>query len=345
MMNEQLNMEESEDTKLVDNALVKWKHLYDDELKNVDKFIVENIDSDASLIINIISHILSSGGKRIRPILTILSAKLCGYEGDRHVSLATAIEFFHTATLLHDDVVDESSMRRGSPTANSVWDNSASVLVGDYLLSKAFQIISRDGSLKVLRILSDSSAIITEGEVKQLMATNDLTTNKEQYIDIISSKTSQLFVAACQVGAVISEQKAKNEKALESFGRNLGTAFQIIDDTLDYSAKQEQLGKEIGDDFREGKVTLPIILAYQRADKAEKRFLERSIEWAADGLQEKGDFERAVSIIDKYDVLEDSIETAKEYANRAKQNLSIFPDGEIKQSLLDILDFSVSREY
>ena len=344
-MNEQLNTKESEDEKLVINALGKWKHLYEDELNDVNKFIAESIDSDASLIISIINHILSSGGKRIRPILTILSAKLCGYEGSRHVALATAIEFFHTATLLHDDVVDESSMRRGVPTANSVWDNSASVLVGDYLLSKAFQIISRDGSLKVLRILSDSSAIITEGEVKQLMATNDLTTNKDQYIDIISSKTSQLFVAACQVGAVISEQQAKKEKALEFFGRNLGTAFQIIDDTLDYSAKQEQLGKEIGDDFREGKVTLPIILAYQRADKAEKRFLERSIEWAADGLQEKGDFERTVKLIEKYDVLEDSIETAKEYAGRAKQNLSVFPDGEIKQSLLDILDFSVNREY
>lgn len=344
-MNEQLNNIESEYIKVAVNALDKWRFLYKDELKGVDEFIIKNIDSESSLIINVVHHILSSGGKRIRPILTILSAKLCGYKGERHIHLATAIEFFHTATLLHDDVVDESVLRRGNPTANSIWSNSASVLVGDYLLSKAFQIISKDGSLKILHILSDSSAIITEGEVKQLMATNDLTTTKEQYIDIISSKTSQLFVAACQVGAIMAEQDAKQERALKFFGRNLGTAFQIIDDTLDYSARQEQLGKEIGNDFREGKVTLPIILAYQMADKSEKRFLERTIEWAADGLQEKGDFEKTISIIEKYDILEASIDTAKEYANRAKQNLSIFSDSEIKKSMLDILDFSINREY
>lgn len=248
------------------DMLAKWRHLFAEELARVDRVILKMTENETILIPQMVQHILKAGGKRLRPILTIMSAKLCGYEGERHIQLAAAIELLHTATLLHDDVVDESHLRRGVDTANEVWGNAASVLVGDYLLGKAFQLMARDGSIEVLLLLSDSSAIITEGEIKQLIAANDIGTNRDEYLDIIESKTAQLFAAACHVGALVSEQP-EQEQTLDDFGRYLGVAFQIADDALDYSAKQEALGKTIGDDFREGKVTLPVILAYERGNK------------------------------------------------------------------------------
>ena len=265
------------------NALDKWRHIFASEISDVDKIILEMTKSKASLIPQLVGHIISSGGKRIRPILTVLSAKMCRYEGRSHLDLAACIEFIHTATLLHDDVVDESKLRRGKDTANTVWGNQASVLVGDFLLSKSFQLMARVGSLRVYELLSNTSAIITEGEVKQLMSVSCIDTSEEDYIDIITSKTAQLFAAACQVGAMVADRPDKEEKALSDFGTNLGIVFQIVDDALDYSAKQEELGKTIGDDFREGKVTLPIILAYRNGSDEQRKFLEKVIEGRPEG--------------------------------------------------------------
>ncbi len=326
---------------LSSNILDKWRGLFVGELKRVDGIILAITENEAALIPQIVQHILASGGKRLRPVLTILSGKLCGYEGSRHVQLAAAIELLHTATLLHDDVVDESKLRRGVDTANNVWGNAASVLVGDYLLGKAFQLMARDGSIKVLEILSDASSVITEGEVKQLMAAGDITTTQEAYTDIIARKTAQLFAAACRVGAVVAERPEAEERALESFGRYLGVAFQIADDALDYSATQERLGKTIGDDFREGKVTLPVILAYARGDAAEKLFWERVI----GGEQREGDLARAVEYIQRHNALPDTMGCAREYAGKAAAALEIFPVSEIKTALLELLEFSVSRPY
>lgn len=324
-------------------AIKRWQPLYADELSRVNALIVSKADSYVPLIPAVVQHLVNSGGKRIRPILTILSAKLFEYEGDRHINLATAIEFFHTATLLHDDVVDESQLRRGVPTVNNVWDNSVSVLVGDYLLSKAFQLISRDESPLVQQILSDSSAIITEGEVKQLIATNDLSTTQDNYIDIIASKTSQLFVAACHVGAVVARADENNQTALADFGRNLGTAFQIADDALDYSAKQQELGKTLGDDFREGKITLPIILSYANSTGEEKTFWERVMQHPEQ--QTDGDLEQALRYILDNNAIARSMDVAKDYAQKAKDDLRHIPDSDIKQALFDFLDFSVNRDY
>jgi len=324
------------------NALKIWNHLFQKELDDVNGVILKLTDSNTLLIPQITQHIMSSGGKRMRPVLTILAAKLCGYIGERHINLAACIEFIHTATLLHDDVVDESKLRRGVATANDVWGNQASVLVGDYLLSKAFQIMAIDGSLKVIKLLSDSSAVITEGEVKQLMATQDITTSEETYIDIVASKTAQLFTAACQVGAVVAGKSEQEEVALESFGRNLGVAFQIIDDALDYSADQEALGKTVGDDFREGKITLPLIFLYQRANESEKTQLKEIIEVE---IRSDEQLEVVMALLAKYDVLKDTLLHAKEYAAKAENDLAIFEQSDEKQALLDILTFSVNREF
>jgi octaprenyl-diphosphate synthase len=276
-------------------------------------------------------------------VLTILSAKLCGYTGgNRHIRLAAAIEFIHSATLLHDDVVDESELRRGEKTANNLWGNAASVLVGDFLLSRAFQLMSRDGSLRVMKLLSDSSAIISEGEVWQLMATADLATTKETYLKIIAAKTAQLFAAATAVGPLITERPEEEVAALDHFGRALGIAFQIVDDTLDYSARQEEIGKTIGDDFREGKVTLPVLFAYAKADAGEKEFWERVI---VRREQKAGDLEQAVSLMQKHRVLAEVMEEARRYAEKAQEHLAPFPPSEEKQALLDLADFAVSRPF
>lgn len=323
------------------SSLTKWQHLYADELEQVNDVMRQNAESHVPLIPQMVEHIIASGGKRLRPILTILCAKLCGYEGDRHIRLAAAIEFLHTATLLHDDVVDESTLRRGRETANEIWDNKASVLVGDYLLGRAFQLMSRDGSIKVLQLLSDTSAIITQGEVAQLTATNDITTDEATYTSIIRDKTAQLFTAACQIGAVITEADDAKESALAQFGTCLGTAFQIADDALDYSAKQAELGKTIGDDFREGKMTLPVIYAYQAAEGEEKTFWQNAIEQGGSD----DDLPRAIELISQHEILPRVFARAEECVHEGIAALKDFPDGDIKSALTDIIGFSVKREY
>lgn len=333
----------------VSHALDDWRALYIADIARVDDVLREMTRSTADLIPNIAQHIISSGGKRIRPILTLLSSALCGYAlGDRHVRLAAAIEFLHTATLLHDDVVDESELRRGKPTANAVWGNAASVLVGDYMLSCAFQLMSRDGSLHVLRVLSDTSAIITEGEVQQLMAQQDITTTQAQYLSIISAKTAQLFAAACRVGAILGAEVQQidndaREAAMETYGRNLGIVFQIADDVLDYLADQKRLGKTLGDDFREGKVTLPVLLAYQAGNVEEKQFWERVI--GTPHEQKSADLTQAIALLHKYNIPDACHAIMQQYSEDARVALDVFPASDYHTALLDILAFAESRQF
>lgn len=316
--------------------------LVSDDLIKVNKVIVDRMDSRVPLIPELAGHIVASGGKRLRPLMTLASAKLCGYSGERHIQLAACVEFIHTATLLHDDVVDESDLRRGNATANALWGNQASVLVGDFLFSRAFQLMVQDGSLRVLDILSTASAIIAEGEVLQLITANDTATSEDAYLEVISSKTAALFSAACRVGAVVSDRPKAEEEALESYGRNLGIAFQLVDDVLDFSAKQATLGKTVGDDFREGKITLPIILAFRRGDDAERAFWNRTLEELD---QKDGDLEHAMGLLEKHGALNDTIDRARHYGAMARDALGIFASSEEQQALVDVVDFCIERAH
>ena len=322
--------------------LDRLQALVDDDLKRVNVQIVQRMDSQVDLIPQLAGHIVAAGGKRLRPILTLASAALCDYTGDRHISLAACVEFIHTATLLHDDVVDESDLRRGLATANAVWGNKASVLVGDFLFSRAFQIMVEDGSLRVLKTLSDASARIAEGEVHQLVTANDTETSESAYLDVISAKTAALFQAACQVGAIVAEQPKAQEEALACFGLNLGIAFQIADDVLDYSAAQADLGKSIGDDFRDGKITLPIILAYRRGSDEDRQFWRRTME---NQDQKDGDLDRAIHLLRRHSAMEDTIERARHYGSIARDSLGIFADGPSKRALIDAVAFAIDRPY
>lgn len=318
------------------------KAFISDDLRQVDRVIMERIGSKAAIIPLMVDHLVSSGGKRLRPSLTLISARMCGYSGTRHIHLAAAVEFIHTATLLHDDVVDESTLRRGVDTANQRWGNKASILVGDFLLGQSFRLMVDDGSLAALKILSDASAVIAEGEVMQLAASNDLSTTEATYTDIISAKTATLFAAACEIGAVIAGRPEAEQAALREFGLKLGIAFQIADDALDYSAKQEELGKTIGDDFREGKITLPVIYAYEKGNAEERQFWETTIQ---EKCQQPSDITQALHYITKYQSLAYSMTQAAGYVAEARQALSLFPDGKEKSILLDLLDFSIKRAY
>lgn len=312
------------------------------DMEKVNRAIVENMQSPVALIPQLAGHIVASGGKRLRPMLTLATAGLCGYTGERHIGLAACVEFIHTATLLHDDVVDESDLRRGRDTANAVWGNQASVLVGDFLFSRAFQLMVGDGSLKVLKILSDASAIIAEGEVHQLVTTNDITTTEDAYLEVIRCKTAQLFAAAAQIGPVVAERPEADELALENFGRDLGVAFQLVDDVLDYAAEQAALGKTVGDDFREGKVTLPVILACQAGDEGERAFWKRTIE---DLDQRDDDLAEAQRLMAKYGTLEASLDRARTYAGAAREALQGFPSNPHRAALEELVDFCVERAY
>jgi octaprenyl-diphosphate synthase len=288
------------------------------------------------------SATIAAGGKRLRPLLTLASAKLCDYRGDRHIGLAACVEFIHTATLLHDDVVDESDLRRGLATANALWGNKSSVLVGDFLFSRAFQIMVADGSLRVLEILSGASAIIAEGEVLQLQTSNDTATSEQAYLDVICSKTAALFAAACRIGAVVADRPKAEEEALDSFGLNLGIAFQLIDDVLDYAAAQPELGKTVGDDFRDGKITLPVILAFRRGDAEERTFWRRTLE---DREQKDGDLAHALSLMQRHGTLRDAVARAAHYGAIARDALGIFRDGPEKRALLEAVDFAIERAH
>lgn len=323
-------------------SLVAIEKIVAEDMHRANRLIVEKMESRAPLIPQLAGHIVAAGGKRLRPMLTLAAARLCNYEGDRHITLATCVEFIHTATLLHDDVVDESMLRRGQESANALWGNEASVLVGDFLFSRAFQLMVSDGSLKVLKILSDASAVIAEGEVLQLLTTNDTETSEEAYLEVIRSKTAKLFAAAARIGAVVSERPKAEEEALESYGMNLGIAFQLVDDALDYSADQATLGKTVGDDFREGKISLPVVLAWRRGEDEERTFWRRTLELQD---QEDGDLEHAIALMEKREALRDTIERARHYGSIARDALGIFPDSEAKAAMSEAIDFSIERAF
>ena len=324
------------------DKLEEIRALVDGELAEVNRIILDKMRSEVSLIPELARHIIAAGGKRVRPILTLLAARLCNYRGTRQLGLAACVEFIHTATLLHDDVVDASDLRRGAATANAVWGNKAPVLVGDFLFSRAFQLMVADGSLRVLEILSSASAVIAEGEVHQLVTANDIGTTEEAYLEVIEAKTAALFRAACQIGAVVAERPPAEEAALAAYGQSLGVAFQLVDDALDYSAKQALLGKSVGDDFREGKITLPVLIALARGGEPERAFWRRTLERVE---QAPGDLDRAQELLARHRAVDLTIARAEEYAHRARHSLAAFPYGRPKQAMLDLLDFCIARAY
>jgi octaprenyl-diphosphate synthase len=322
-------------------SLVHLQSLVKEDLARVDQVILSYIDSGVPLVPKLARHIIAAGGKRLRPALVLLCAKLCGYSGTRHIQLAACVEFIHTATLLHDDVVDESALRRGNATANEVWGNKASVLVGDFLLSRAFQLMVADGNLKVLKILSDASAVIAQGEVLQLTTANNPETTQQEYINVVTAKTATLFASACELGAVVTG-KEELEKTLREAGLALGIAFQIMDDTLDYAAEQATLGKSVGDDFRDGKITLPVILAYARGNEEEKQFWKRTLE--EQDIKE-GDLAQAMDFIARHHAIGDSITVAESYCDTARALIAPFPPSPEKDALLETIDFCTQRAY
>ncbi len=294
----------------------------------------------APRIPEVTAHLVEAGGKRLRPMLTLAAAELCGYRGPYHVHLAATVEFIHTATLLHDDVVDESAQRRGRPTANLLWDNKSSVLVGDYLFSRSFQLMVETGSLRVLDILANASATIAEGEVLQLTAAQDLATTEAIYLQVVRGKTAALFSAATEVGGVIAGAPEEQVKALFDYGDALGIAFQIVDDLLDYSGSTGATGKNIGDDFRERKLTLPVIKAVAKADAEERAFWQRVIE---KGDQREGDLEQAIALLHKHGALEEARQDALGYASKACDVLSALPEHPLRDMLDDLAEFVVAR--
>jgi octaprenyl-diphosphate synthase len=311
-------------------------------MNGVNAVILERMQSKVALIPELAGHLISGGGKRMRPMLTLAAAELLGYPGTRHHKLAAAVEFIHTATLLHDDVVDGSGLRRGKRTANLIWGNPASVLVGDFLFSRAFELMVEDGSLKVLKVLSHASAVIAEGEVEQLTAQRQVATGEEQYLEIIAAKTAALFAAACRVSPIVAEAGEEAELALESYGRNLGIAFQLTDDAIDYASDAKTMGKGVGDDFRDGKMTLPVILAFARGSEADRDFWRSAI--SGDSSNDF-DLAHAVDLLRSSGALDDTIERARFYARRAIDALGFFPSGKAKAALSEAAEFAVARAY
>ncbi|BCW90163.1 Octaprenyl diphosphate synthase [Alphaproteobacteria bacterium SO-S41] len=324
------------------DALDRLIALVADDMEAVNATIVERMASDVPMIPALAGHLIASGGKRLRPILTLAAAGLCGYNGPDHIKLATAVEFIHTATLLHDDVVDNSALRRGRKTAHMIWGNPASVLVGDFLYSRSFQLMVETGSVEILGVLADASAVIAEGEVLQLASAKNLETTEETYLKVIESKTAALFAAAAEVGAMAAKVSPDKVKALAEYGRAIGVAFQLVDDALDYAASSDTMGKNAGDDFREGKITLPVILANARGATDERAFWLRVI---SDDKQRPEDFAAAVDLIKLRDAIEDTIDRARSYVAAAKDALSVFDDGPHKRALLALADFCVERAY
>jgi len=312
------------------------------DLNHVNAVILERMQSPVALIPELAGHLIAGGGKRMRPMLTLACARLLDYPGSRHHRLAAAVEFIHTATLLHDDVVDGSGLRRGRRTANIIWGNPASVLVGDFLFSRSFELMVEDGSLRALRILSRASAIIAEGEVDQLTAQRRIDTGEDHYLQIIGAKTAALFSAACRIAAVVAERDERVEEALDCYGRNLGIAFQLTDDAIDYSSDEETMGKGVGDDFRDGKVTLPVILAYARGSDSERRFWRQAIE---EGRSDDEALARAAALLKSSGALDDTLARARTYGQRAIDALGPFPGGKAKAALTEAVEFAVSRAY
>ena len=312
------------------------------DLGHVNRVILERMQSPVALIPELAGHLIAGGGKRLRPMLTLGCAAALGYAGTRHHKLAACVEFIHSATLLHDDVVDHSDLRRGRSTANALWGNAPSVLVGDFLFSRAFELMVEDGSLRVLKILSGASAIIAEGEVAQLTAQRMIDTGEDRYLAIIEAKTAALFAAACQIAAVVAERDNAVDRALESYGRNLGIAFQLVDDALDYVSDAGTMGKSAGDDFRDGKVTLPVILAHARGDASARAF------WADAISGRRSDdiaLAEAVTHLESSGAIDDTLARARHYGTRAIDALGGLPDSTARRALVETVEFAIARAY
>jgi len=325
-----------------DLSLHNLKKLIKKEFNETDKLIKNQINSDVNRIPKLSKHIIDLGGKRLRPMLTISCAKMLKIRNKNHIKLAAAVELLHTATLLHDDVVDESVYRRGEKTSHTLWDNKSSILVGDFLLGKAFQLMVETNSIECLNILSKAAAIIAEGEVLQLVESNNINIKEANYIKIIESKTAALFSSACEVGGVVSGANKSQKKKLFNFGRNLGTAFQLTDDALDYEGSSNKMGKNNGDDFYDGKVTLPVILAMKNADKKEKDFWKKTFNKK---IRNKTDLRIAKKIIKNKDTINQTLKLAYKYAEKAKYTMKDFESNPIRNALIDLVDFSLIRNH
>ncbi len=310
------------------------------DMERVNQTILAHAGSHVEMIPEIANHLIASGGKRLRPMLTLATAGLCGYGGDGHVKLAAAVEFMHTATLLHDDVVDESDMRRGKLAARMLWGNEATVLVGDYLLGQAFKMMVEVGSLPCLDVLSSAAVVIAEGEVMQLAAAKDTQTSEDDYLAVIRAKTAALFGAACEVGPTLAHRPKAEIAACRGYGINLGIAFQLIDDALDYGGASAKLGKNVGDDFREGKITLPVVLSFRRGSEQERAFWRRTLE---QGEIAENDLETAIATMHKHRGLEDTVERARHYGAMARDALELFPASTWKAALIEVVDFCIDR--
>ncbi len=324
------------------NAIVPILDLTRADMERVNAMILSRTGSQVTMIPEVANHLISSGGKRLRPILTLASAMLCGYHAESHVKLAAAVEFMHTATLLHDDVVDDSDMRRGKPAARMLWGNEASVLVGDFLLGQAFKMMVEVGSLRALEILSTAACLIAEGEVMQLAAAKNTETTEDEYMAVIRGKTAELFGAACEVGPVIAGSSKAAAAACRSYGLNLGIAFQLVDDVLDYGGVAAKLGKNTGDDFREGKITLPVVLSFRRGSAQERAFWTRTLQ--AGDINE-GDFETALGLMRKHRALDDTIDRARHHAKMAQDALGLFPASAMREALEQVVEFCLSRAH
>jgi octaprenyl-diphosphate synthase len=314
--------------------------LIGEDLKNVERQFKKDLQSDVPLIRKVGEYVLSSGGKRIRPALLLLAANLCGYQGDRHVPLASVIEFIHTATLLHDDVVDNANLRRGIASANTLWGNEASVLVGDFLFSKSFSLMVADGDLKILKVLSGATTIIAEGEVLQLVCTSDLDITVDRYIEVVKCKTAILLSAACQAGAILGNSTSEREKALQDFGMDLGIAFQLMDDTLDYTASESQFGKSIGHDLEEGKITLPLIHTLEHCSSEERDLIAEVVD---KDVLDDDDFTVVLELVERYGGIGHTIKEAQKYVANCKAHLDIFADSPAKSALVELADYVVTR--
>ena len=324
---------------------MNYKKIFDlvkDELKQVEAEFARQRNSSVPTINEIGKYIQEGGGKRIRPSLLLLCTKLCGEVNDSAIRLASVVEFIHTATLFHDDVIDNSKKRRGISTAHEIWGNKSSVLVGDFLLGKSFELMVDIEQIEILKLLSQTASILIKGEISQLLSNNDISITEDDYLEIIKAKTSKLFATSCEVGALITNKPKIYSNALNSFGMNLGMTFQIIDDLLDYKSIENYTGKKMGNDFAEGKVTLPIILAYHRGNNVERKFWIKTIKKSE---QKKGDFEKACDYLEKRNILNDIFERAKHYGNVAKDALEIFPNKKEKKILVDLIDFILNRSF
>ena len=327
----------------INNSYFQLKDSVENRLLLVEEKIKLKLSSDVELVQKMTDYHLDTGGKRLRALLTLGSAKMCGYsKGTRDINLAACVELIHSATLMHDDVIDNGSLRRGKKTINKIWDNHSSVLVGDYLLSRCFEMMVEDGNLEVLKLLSSTSSKIAQGEVLQLQHQGEVDMLEETYLKIISAKTAELFAAATKVGAILSDMKNKEKEALEFYGRNLGLTFQIADDTLDYNSELKLFGKKIGKDFYEGKITLPIILLFQKADNIEKEKLK---EVFLKKIRDENDLNYTLSLIKKYDIIKACYQKAQHYINLASNSLSVFKDCEEKNILENLTSFSLSRNF